>query len=76
MPRGENTILRENGKPEPIWPHIRQYNATQDDLEQAQEQQVGQTFEADGHTYEIAEVKIDTIHRLIAIGKLKKGSHE
>jgi hypothetical protein len=74
MPRGENTILRENGKPEPIWPRLIKRNATPDEFEQAQVQQVGQTFEADGHTYEIAEVRIDTIHRLIAIGKLKKAN--
>ena len=72
MPRGENTILRENGKPEPIWPRLLKRNATHAELLQAQVQQVGQTFEADGHTYEIAEVKRDTIHRLIAIGKLKR----
>jgi hypothetical protein len=74
MPRGENTILRENGKPEPIWPRLLKRNATSTELLQAQVQQVGQEFEADGHIYEIAEVKIDTIHRLIAIGKLKKAN--
>jgi hypothetical protein len=73
MPRGES-ILRESSQPTPIWPRILKRNATQTELLQAQVQQVGQEFEADGHTYEIAEVKIDTIHRMIAIGKLKKAN--
>ena len=72
MPRGENTILRESGKPEPIWTRILKRNASPMELMQAQVQQVGRTFEADGHTYTVEDVKIDTIHRLIAIGKLKK----
>jgi hypothetical protein len=76
MPRGENAILRENGKPEPTWQRLLKRNATQTELLQAQVQQIGQEFEADGHTYTVKEVKIDTLHRLIAIGKLTEVSSE
>ena len=72
MPRGENTILRENGKPEPVWSRLIKRNATETELLQAQVQQIGQEFEADGHTYVVEDIKVDTIHRLIAVGKLKK----
>jgi len=52
MPRGENTILRENGKPEPIWPRLLKAQCNTRRLLQAQGTSRA-TFEADGHTYEI-----------------------
>jgi hypothetical protein len=65
MPRGES-ILRESGKPERTLHKIILRHASPEDLAEAQHT----TFEADGHTYRVETFKIDTLHRLIAIGKL------